>query len=254
MDERTAKLNTLLSWLNEAKHAVFFGGAGVSTDSGLADFRSAKAGLYNEQHAFGSPPEKILSHDFFMEQPTEFFHFYRTKLLNLSAAPNIAHMTLANMERLGLISAVITQNADNLHQRAGSLRVLDLHGNVYNNTCMVCGMSHAAEKIALCEGIPRCNCGGIIKPGIVLFGEIPDAQVVFQCVREINACDLLLVSGTSLRVSSAARLLDRFKGRMVILNDEETAMDWRADFVIHMPIGAAFEYISQNLKSGKDAP
>jgi NAD-dependent deacetylase len=151
----------LYDWINSAEHTVFFGGAGVSTASGLADFRSAGTGLYNQRHAFDYPPEKILSHDFFMAHPAEFFDFYKTKLLNLAAMPNVVHTTLARIEQKGLLAAIITQNADNLHQRAGSRRVLDLHGNVYKNTCLCCGKPHDVREVAEREGVPHCECGGI---------------------------------------------------------------------------------------------
>lgn len=228
MDE----VSVLADWIRTARHTVFFGGAGVSTASGLADFRSAGTGLYNRADASAVSPERILSHDFFMANPAAFFEFYRTKLLNLAAEPNVVHETLARLEALGLLAAVITQNADNLHQRAGSRRVLDLHGNVYRNTCLSCGAARDVHEVADCAGVPRCPCGGVIRPGIVLFGEVPDMAVVMDSVRELRACDLLLVAGTSLRVSSAGRLLEGFEGRMVIMNDAPTAMDARADLLI----------------------
>lgn len=248
MSELQKKLDVLWNWIGAAEHTVFFGGAGVSTASGLADFRSAKSGLYHQQNGFGYSPEQILSGRFFDEHPLEFFNFYRTKLLNLEARPNLVHRVLFELESLGLLKAIITQNADNLHQRAGSKNVLDLHGNVYDNTCLRCGEKHDAAEIAYCPGIPYCDCGGIIRPGIVLFGEVPNAATVFRCARELHACDLLIVGGTSLRVSSAGRLLDRFRGRMAILNNEETAMDDRADLLVRCQITDAFTDLEKRMK------
>jgi uncharacterized radical SAM superfamily Fe-S cluster-containing enzyme/NAD-dependent SIR2 family protein deacetylase len=248
MNELPKKLDTLWDWIGAAEHTVFFGGAGVSTSSGLADFRSAKSGLYNQQNVFGYTPEQILSRSFYDEHPREFFDFYRTKLLNLEARPNIVHLVLAELEAQGLLKAIITQNADNLHQRAGSKNVLDLHGNVYDNICMRCGKKHGADEIAGCTGIPYCDCGGIIRPGIVLFGEIPDVKTVFRCTSELHACDLLIVGGTSLRVSSAGRLLEHFNGKMAILNDEETAMDAQADLLVRCQITDAFSCFEKRMK------
>lgn len=227
-----------------AEHTVFFGGAGVSTDSGLADFRSRDRGLYHQGNPYGIPTERILSHGFYREHPAEFFEFYRTRLLKLEAPPNQVHFALADMERQGKLAAVITQNADGLHQRAGSRKVIDLHGNVYDNTCEGCGKKHPAERTAACAGIPRCECGGVIRPGIVLFDEVPDPRAVWEAVRQIRQSDLLVIAGTSLRVSSASRLLRCFRGeRLVILNNEETAMDGRADLIIRGPLSGIFQEI-----------
>jgi NAD-dependent deacetylase len=245
MNELEDKIGTLRGWILESKYTVFFGGAGVSTDSGLADFRSRKSGLYHQENAFGYAPERILSHIFFEEYPAEFFDFYRTKLLKLEAKPNITHMALAELERKGLLSAVITQNADGLHQRAGSKRVLDLHGNVYNNTCLECGKHHDVTKVANCSCVPYCECGGIIRPGIVLFDEVPDMKTVMDSIRELNKCELLIIGGTSLKVSSAWKLLSSFRGRrMVIINDEPTAFDDSADLLLRCRIGNVFHRLS----------
>ena len=225
-------------------YAVFFGGAGVSTDSGLADFRSQKRGLYNRPSGYGAPPEEMLTPAFYEEHPEEFFDFYRTKLLNLAAPPNSVHYALAEMERAGLIKCVITQNADNLHQRAGSKNVIDIHGNVYINTCQGCGRRFPPEVVADCPGVPRCDvCGGVIRPGILLFGEVPDMQLAMAAIREINRSDLLIAGGTSLKVSSAPRLLDRYRGTLVIINDEPTPYDSRADLVINAGISEVFARI-----------
>ena len=231
------KCRQLRQMLNEAKHAVFFGGAGVSTDSGLADFRSQKQGLYNQPSGYGATPEEILTPAYMLAHPVEFFEFYRTKLLNLAAPPNSVHYALAQMESAGLIKCV-------LHQRAGSRNVIDIHGNVYENTCLDCGRRFPPEVVADCPGVPHCDvCGGMIRPGIVLFGEIPDMELTMQAIRELNKCDLLIIGGTSLKVSSAPRLLDRFKGHMAIINAEPTPFDERADIVIHGGIAEAFRLI-----------
>ena len=238
------KCMQLRQMLNEAKHAVFFGGAGVSTDSGLADFRSQKQGLYNQPSGYGVTPEEILTPAYMLSHPAEFFGFYRTKLLNLAAPPNSVHYALAQMESAGLIKCVITQNADNLHQRAGSRKVIDIHGNVYENYCLDCGKRFPPEVVADCPGVPHCDvCGGMIRPGILLFGEIPDMKLTMQAIRELNKCDLLIIGGTSLKVSSAPRLLERFKGCMALINDEPTPFDSRADVVIRGGIAEAFRLI-----------
>lgn len=246
-DSFEKNLDTLDRLIVAAEHTVFFGGAGVSTESGLADFRSTVSGLYNEKLAYGYPPEKILSQEFFDEHPDVMFEFYRTKLLKLEARPNLTHFALKWMEEKGLLSAIITQNADGLHQRAGSRRVLDLHGNVYQNTCLSCGKSHDVRTVAESTGVPRCDCGGIIRPGIVLFGQTPDAKVVFECVKEVARCDLLIAAGTSLKVSSAGRLLDPFKGKLVIINNDETALDDRADLIIRGNMGEVFSALWERL-------
>ena len=230
--------------LAEARYAVFFGGAGVSTDSGLVDFRSQARGLYNRPSEYSASPEEMLTPGFYEEHPEEFFDFYRTKLLNLAAPPNSVHYALAEMEAAGVIKCVITQNADDLHQRAGSKNVIDIHGNVYINTCPGCGKRFPPEVVADCAGVPRCDvCGGIIRPGILLFGEVPDMKLAMAAIREINRSDLLIAGGTSLKVSSAPRLLDRYKGKLVIVNDEPTPYDERAALVINAPIAEVFSRI-----------
>lgn len=244
LEEKTALLR---QWLEEAGYAVFFGGAGVSTDSGLADFRGRHHGLYFQENPYHVPTEQILTRDFFFGHTEEFFEFYRTKLLNLAAAPNYVHYALAGMERRGLIKAIITQNADNLHQRAGSVNVIDLHGNVYDNTCLRCGKKYPPERVANCPGVPRCGCGGVIRPGIVLFGEVPDMGHVMRAVKELRRCDLVLIGGSSMKVSSASRLFRDFRGRMVILNSGETAFDSRADLILRDGIGDVFRQLWPSL-------
>ena len=186
----------------------------------------------------------MLTPKFYEENPEEFLDFYRTKLLNLAAPPNSVHYALAEMERAGVIKCVITQNADNLHQRAGSKNVIDIHGNVYINTCEGCGRRFPPEAVADCPGVPRCGvCGGVIRPGILLFGEVPDMKLAMAAIREINRSDLLIAGGTSLKVSSAPRLLDRYRGKLVIINDEPTPYDSRADLVINAGISEVFARI-----------
>lgn len=245
MDEITqGKCRELRKMLAEAGYAVFFGGAGVSTDSGLVDFRSQARGLYNRPSEYSASPEEMLTPRFYEQHPEEFFDFYRTKLLNLAAPPNSVHYALAEMEAAGVIKCVITQNADDLHQRAGSKNVIDIHGNVYINTCPGCGKRFPPEVVADCAGVPRCDvCGGIIRPGILLFGEVPDMKLAMAAIREINRSDLLIAGGTSLKVSSAPRLLDRYRGKLVIVNDEPTPYDERAALVINAPIAEAFSRI-----------
>lgn len=234
-------------------YAVFFGGAGVSTDSGLTDFRSRETGLYNRPSDYGATPEEILTPAFLEARPAEFFDFYRTKLLNTAAPPNSVHYALAELEAAGRIKSIITQNADRLHQRAGSRNVIELHGNVYDNTCLGCGKSFPPSVIENGAGIPRCDvCGGIIRPHILLFGEVPDMRQVMAAVRELKLCDLLIIGGTSLRVSSAPRLLDRFRGRILIINAEPTPYDGRAELVIRGRIGPAFEIMMSEIRKGEN--
>ena len=242
VDEKLAKLK---KWIDESDNIVFFGGAGVSTDSGLADFRSQKQGLYNQPSGYGVTPEEILTPAYMLSHPAEFFDFYRTKLLNLAAPPNSVHYALAQMESAGLIKCVITQNADNLHQRAGSRKVIDIHGNVYENYCLDCGRRFPPEVVADCPGVPRCDvCGGMIRPGILLFGEIPDMKLTMQAIRELNKCDLLIIGGTSLGVYPAAGLINYYRGRkMVLVNLSETPYDRYADLIIHEKIGQVFSAV-----------
>lgn len=234
------KIGLLRQWLNEADYAVAFTGAGVSTDSGLNDFRSADKGVYHQENHYGVAADKILTPEFYNSRPKEFFEFYRTKLLDLSADPNYIHYAMADMEQEGILKAVITQNGDNLHQRAGSKNVIDFHGNVYENTCPNCKKNYPPTVVADCDGIPYCDCGGVIRPGILLFSEIPDVHKVSALVKELKSADLLIVAGSSLRVSSAHRLLNHYKGRWVILNRDPTPYDERAALVIHGELGPMF--------------
>ena len=214
---------------------MFFGGAGVSTESGIPDFRS-QDGLYHQQYDY--PPEEILSHSFYMKNPEEFYRFYRNKMLAPGAKPNKAHLALAKLEREGRLKAVITQNIDGLHQAAGSREVLELHGSVHRNHCLRCGKFYGLEAIENSSGIPRCSCGGMIKPDVVLYEEGLDMDVLNRAVNYISRADVLIVGGTSLTVYPAAGLIDYYRGhKLVLINRDATALDSRADLVISGKIG-----------------
>lgn len=234
-------LEKLKTWVQESKRIVFFGGAGVSTESGIPDFRSVD-GLYNQK--FDYPPETIISHSFFLKNPEYFFRFYREKMLPLGFSPNITHKKLAQWEEAGKLMAVITQNIDGLHQKAGSHRVLELHGSVLRNYCMKCHKSYSAEYVKNSQGICRCDCGGIIKPDVVLYEESLDSQVLEKSIYAIAQCDLLIVGGTSLTVYPAAGLLRYYPGhRLVLINRDETPYDNQADLVLHESLGKVFEQL-----------
>lgn len=234
------KVALLRQWLETADCAVAFTGAGISTDSGLSDFRGAN-GIYRQNNSYGLSAEQILTPAFYENHPLEFFTFYRTKLLDLSARSNYIHFAMADMERKGRLKCIITQNADNLHQEAGSRHVIDFHGNVHLNTCSQCGRRFPAAAVADCNEVPRCSCGGVIRPGILLFGEVPDMTKIMALVKELNLADLLLVAGSSLQVSSSHHLLRRYKGRMVIWNLDPTPYDEKADLVIQEPLLPLFQ-------------
>lgn len=229
MDEKLAKV------LEKAEKIVFFGGAGVSCESGIPDFRSAD-GLYSQQYAY--PPEVILSHTFFMREPEEFFRFYRAKMLYPEAKPNAAHRALARLEAQGKLTGVVTQNIDGLHQAAGSKRVWELHGSVHRNRCMRCGRAYGLDAVLESEGVPRCACGGIIKPDVVLYEESLDGRVLDGAVAAIRAADTMLVGGTSLNVYPAAGLLRYFRGgELVVINKTPTPADGTATLVLQGEIG-----------------
>ena len=231
-------LEKLKTWVQESKRIVFFGGAGVSTESGIPDFRSVD-GLYNQK--FDYPPETIISHSFFLKNPEYFFRFYREKMLPLGFSPNITHKKLAQWEEVGKLTAVITQNIDGLHQKAGSHRVLELHGSVLRNYCMKCHKSYSAEYVKNSQGICRCDCGGIIKPDVVLYEESLDSQVLEKSIYAIAQCDLLIVGGTSLTVYPAAGLIRYYPGnRLVLINRDETPYDSMAKLVFHDSLGKIF--------------
>ena len=236
-----SKLETLKQWIDESRRMVFFGGAGVSTESGIPDFRSVD-GLYS-QH-FEYPPETIISHSFYLQNPAYFFRFYRKKMLPLGFEPNITHRKLAQWEQEGKIAAVVTQNIDGLHQKAGSKTVYELHGSVLRNYCTRCRKFYSAEYIRDSEGVPRCSCGGIIKPDVVLYEEGLDQDTVEKSIMAIRDADLLMVAGTSLTVYPAAGLLRYYRGhRLVLINRDVTPYDGEADLVIHDSLGSVFSQL-----------
>lgn len=236
------KLEILKQWVNESARMVFFGGAGVSTESGIPDFRSID-GLYHQQYDY--PPETILSHTFYMRKPEEFYRFYRAKMLAPDAKPNAAHRKLAQWEQEGKLSAVVTQNIDGLHQAAGSRKVYELHGSVRRNHCRKCGAFYDLDYMLRTTGIPRCEkCGGIIKPDVVLYEEGLDQATLNGAVRAIRNADLLIVGGTSLTVYPAAGLIDYYDGdRLVLINRSVTPLDSRADLLIQGSIGEIFSQL-----------
>lgn len=238
MEKEIEKLQELV---DTSSNIVFFGGAGVSTESGIPDFRSVD-GLYNQQYDY--PPETILSHSFFMRNPEEFFRFYRNKMLCDTAKPNEAHKKLAQLERTGKLKAVVTQNIDNLHQMAGSKKVLELHGSVYRNYCMKCGKFYDFDFMKHSQGVPKCSCGGRVKPDVVLYEEALDQNTLSESVRVISQADLLIIGGTSLVVYPAASLIDYFRGEhLVVINKSATPRDRYADLLIQQPIGQVFSQI-----------
>ena len=227
--------------VKNSQRIVFFGGAGVSTESGIPDFRSVD-GLYNQQWDY--PPETILSHTFFMDKTEEFYRFYRAKMICRGAKPNAAHLKLAELEKQGKLTAVVTQNIDGLHQAAGSKNVYELHGSVLRNYCMKCHKFFDADYIADSEGVPHCDCGGIIKPDVVLYEEGLDNDVVNGAVKAITEADTLIIGGTSLNVYPAAGLIRYFRGsNLVIINMSPTQMDKNADLLICDKIGSVFSKI-----------
>lgn len=221
--------------IDNSRRIVFFGGAGVSTESGIPDFRSVD-GLYNQKYDY--PPEQILSHTFFMHNTEEFYRFYRDKMLCLDKKPNKAHLKLAELERAGKLTAVVTQNIDGLHQAAGSKKVYELHGSVLRNYCMKCGKFYSAEYIKNSNGIPKCECGGVIKPDVVLYEEGLDDSTVTGALRAIQTADTLIIAGTSLTVYPAAGFISYFNGdNIVLINRDETPFDSKADLVFHEKVG-----------------
>ena len=231
-------ITLLQKWIDESNNIVFFGGAGVSTESGIKDFRS-KDGLYNMKYKY--PPESILSHTFFMRNPDEFYKFYRDKLNCLNALPNICHKYLVELEKKGKLKAIITQNIDGLHEKAGSKNVLNLHGTIYKNFCMDCGKDISYEVVFSSNDIPKCQCGGIVKPGVVLYGEALPEKEYNQALIAVNKADLMIVAGTSLTVYPASSFVSFFRGKhLVIINNDETDYDRIADLVIHDKLGNVF--------------
>ena len=224
----------LAAMIEKARCMAFFGGAGVSRESGIPDFRSTD-GIYRQTWAY--PPETILSRDFFRKNPGEFYRFYKERMIFPDALPNAAHRALARLEKTGILSGVITQNIDGLHQAAGSCRVMELHGSVHRNFCMKCKKSFTLDEIMLQEGVPVCPCGGIIKPDVVLYGEILPSHTVKEALGTIGDCDLLVIGGTSLTVYPAAGFVYDYPGKIAIINCSKTPMDERADLCISAPIG-----------------
>lgn len=236
-----SKVEKLQELIDQYDKVVFFGGAGVSTESGIPDFRSVD-GIYNQVYDF--PPEVILSHSFFMKHPEEFYRFYRDKMLALDAKPNAAHIKLAELEQAGKLTGVITQNIDGLHQLAGSKHVMELHGSVHRNYCMKCGAFYDAAYMLQAEGVPTCACGGMIKPDVVLYEEGLDSDVMSDAIHTISMAEVMIVGGTSLAVYPAAGLLNYFRGKaLVVINKGATPQDGNADLLIQDKIGQVLSQI-----------
>lgn len=234
-------IQTLKNWIEESSNIVFFGGAGVSTESGIPDFRSVD-GLYNQKYKY--PPETIISHSFFEKYPEEFYRFYRDKLIIKGAKPNAAHLRLASLEAEGKLKAVITQNIDGLHQMAGSRNVLELHGSTLRNYCLKCGRKYGTEIFDEVPGVPKCSCGGTIRPDVVLYEEGLDQDILSSAVHYIRNADMLIIGGTSLVVYPAAGLVNYYKGKkLVLINKSATAMDSAADLLISDSIGEVFSQV-----------
>lgn len=233
------KLLELKRIINNSNNIVFFGGAGVSTASNIPDFRS-QGGIYSQKYKY--PPEEIISHSFFLENTEEFYRFYKDKMVYPKAKPNYAHIVLAKLEEEGKLKAVITQNIDNLHQLAGSKNVIELHGNVYRNNCMECNKSYDLNYILKSEGVPLCECGGVVKPDVVLYEEPLNEELMIKAISLLKRCEVLIVAGTSLTVYPAANLVRYFFGeKFIIINKDKTAYDEYADLVIYDNIEKVFE-------------
>jgi len=231
-------LEKFQSLIDNAHSIVFFGGAGVSTESGIPDFRS-QDGLYNQKYKY--PPEEIISHTFFIHRTEEFYEFYKDRMLFLDAEPNITHKTLAKLEKAGKLSAVVTQNIDGLHQRAGSKNVFELHGSVLRNYCTKCRKFYDVNFIKNSKGVPTCSCGGVIKPDVVLYEEGLDMRIVDGAIQAIEDADLLIIAGTSLVVQPAAGLINYYHGKdIVLINKTPTLADYRATIAFHEPMGEVF--------------
>lgn len=229
------EISALQEIIDESAHIVFFGGAGVSTESGIPDFRS-EDGLYHEKYSY--PPEQIISHSFFLTKPEVFYRFYKEKMLCLDAEPNAAHRKLAELEQAGKLKAVVTQNIDGLHQKAGSKIVYELHGSIHRNYCLSCHKFYPAKFIKESDGVPHCSCSGVIKPDVVLYEESLDSKTIEDAVTAITNADTLIIGGTSLVVYPAAGFIDYFRGKhLVLINKAETGRTVQADLAIRAPIG-----------------
>lgn len=234
-------LEQFRSWLSQSNYIVFFGGAGVSTESGIPDFRSVD-GLYHQKYAY--PPETILSHSFFIKKQKEFFEFYREKMIFTDAQPNMTHIKLAQFEAEGKVKAVVTQNIDGLHQKAGSKNVLELHGSVHRNYCMKCGKYYGIEAVLGADGVPACECGGIIKPDVVLYEEGLNEDIMSEAVQHISNADMLIIGGTSLSVYPAAGLVRYYKGdRLVLINKSTTPYDRYVNLLLQNGLGEVFSQV-----------
>ena len=235
------EIEQLQQMIDKSSRIVFFGGAGVSTESGIPDFRSAD-GIYHQKYKYS--PEQVVSHTFFMRYPEAFYEFYKEKMMALDAKPNPAHMKLAELEKAGKLTAVATQNIDGLHQAAGSRNVYELHGSIHRNYCMKCGKFYDAEYVKNYDGVPRCECGGMIKPDVVLYEEGLDQNTIQEAVRAISQADMLIIGGTSLVVYPAAGFIDYFRGKyLAVINKSETARSVRTDLTIAAPIGEVMSKI-----------
>ena len=237
------EIGALQEIIDESKNIVFFGGAGVSTESGIPDFRS-EDGIYHEKYSY--PPEQIISHSFFLTKPEVFYRFYKEKMLCLDAEPNAAHRKLAELEQAGKLKAVVTQNIDGLHQKAGSKIVYELHGSIHRNYCLRCHKFYSAKLIKESEGVPYCSCGGVIKPDVVLYEESLDSKTIEDAVTAIAHADTLIIGGTSLVVYPAAGFIDYFRGKhLVLINKAETGRTIRAELSIQAPIGEILAEINK---------
>lgn len=246
---RLESIDKLTELIRNSDNIVFFGGAGVSTESGIPDFRS-ETGIYNAKKVYGRSPEELVSHSFFMAHPEEFYNYYRKSLVFADIEPNDAHKALAKLEEMGKLRAVVTQNIDNLHQKAGSKNVLELHGNTFHNYCMKCGKTYDVHYVLNAPGVPRCEvCGGMVRPDVVLYEESLNEDVLESALHFISHADMLIIGGTSLVVYPAAGLIRYYRGnRLVLMNRQETPYDSHADLIIREPIGRAFRAVMDALK------
>jgi NAD-dependent deacetylase len=234
------EIQELQSYIDSSKKVVFFGGAGVSTESGIPDFRSVD-GLYNQKYKY--PPEAIISHSFFMRRPHDFYEFYRDRVIHLDAKPNAAHLKLAELESAGKLAAVITQNIDGSHQAAGSQNVLELHGSIWRNYCLGCGKRYDTAYVIGADGVPLCECGGIIRPDVTLYEEPLDQHILLQAEKSLREADLLIIGGTSLAVYPAAGLVSLYEGPLILINKGDTSRNVRASLIIRENIGEVMSQI-----------